>query len=295
MKELIKHILERENINYIKIEKATSGFTNIVYFVDDMVIKVAKENEKKRKLKKEIDIYKNIELDNIPKYISSGELEGSLYLIISKIKGNSLYSIWHTLSNTQRENCMLQIANILKSFNKQNSDFLCDEYKINNWKDFVISKLDENIYGLEKLGIDTMKLKMFVKEQANLFDDNIYGLVYNDAHFDNFIYDNGKIYLIDFDRVIYAPIDYEMMIFKTMCDNPSKFASEQDEDKIFDEDFVNVYSWLKKYYTELFNILNIDKRIKLYQFNYLCNQALSMKNRNIGDKWAKELVQQFDI
>lgn len=290
MELLIKRILEKENINYKQITKATSGFTNVVYFVDDMVIKIATDNEKKKKLKKEIDIYNNIELNNSPQHITSGAIEGVLYLIISRLEGKGLYSIWHTLNRVEKENCVKQIANILKCFNKQNADFLDDDYKIYDWKDFVIGQLARNIEGLNKIGIDTNKICKFV-ENNDLFNENIYGLVYNDAHFDNFIYDDGKIYLIDFDRVIYAPIDYEMLIFKTMCDNPSKFASEEDEDSVFDEDFKEVYSWLKKYYNELFNIPNIDKRIKVYQFNYLCNQALNMKNKEIGKELAEELVE----
>lgn len=294
MEELIKRILIKENINYKQITKATSGFTNVVYFVDEMVIKIAIDDEKKKKLKKEIDIYKNIELTNIPQYISSGEIEDTLYLIISKVKGKGLYSIWHTLDSVEKENCVKQIADILKCFNNQNTDFLDDDYKIYDWNNFVIGQLIRNIEGLNNIGIDTSKISTFI-ENNDLFNKNIYGLVYNDAHFDNFIYDKGNIYLIDFDRVIYAPIDYEMMIFKTMCDNPSKFASEEDEDVVFDEDFTEVYRWLKKYYSELFNISNVDKRIKVYQFNYLCNQALNMKNKEIGKNWAKELINEFEV
>lgn len=292
MEKLIKQLLEKENISYKQITKATSGFTNVVYFVDEMVIKIATDNEKKKKLKKEIDIYKNIELNNVPKYISSGEIQDIVYLIISKVKDKGLYSIWHTLNSVEKENCIKQIAAILKCFNKQNAEFLDEEYKIYDWNDFVIGQLIRNIEGLNNIGVDTSKIANVIGND-DLFNENIYGLVYNDAHFDNFIYDDGKIYLIDFDRVIYAPIDYEMMIFKTMCDNPSKFASEEDEYVVFDEDFTEIYSWMKEYYSELFNISNIDKRIKVYQFNYLCNQALNMKNKEIGKAWAKELVEEF--
>jgi predicted Ser/Thr protein kinase len=294
MEELIKRILIKENINHKQITKATSGFTNVVYFVDEMVIKITNDDEKKKKLKKEIDIYKNIELNNIPQYISSGEIEDTLYLIISKVKGKGLYSVWNTLNSDEKENCIKQIADTLKCFNKQNAEFLDDEYKMYDWNSFVIGQLIRNIEGLNNIGVDTNNISKFI-ENNDLFNENIYGLVYNDAHFDNFIYYNGKIYLIDFDRVIYVPIDYEMMIFKTMCDNPSKFASEEDEDVVFDETFKEVYSWMKKYYSELFNISNIDKRIKVYQFNYLCNQALNMKNKEIGKNWAKELVEEFDL
>jgi len=294
MIELIERILEQESIAYQVIEKATSGFTNEVYFTDSMVIKIASDEEKKKKLEKEIEIYKNLKLNNIPKYIASGQIDNYLYLIISKVKGKGLYSVWHTLNNVERESCVQQIATTLEEFNKQNAMFLDEEYKLTDWEDFVIGKLKENKQGLEQLGIDTRKLSDFI-ENNNLFKENKYGLVYNDAHFDNFIFDNGTLSLIDFDRVVYAPLDYEMLIFKTMCDNPSKFASEEDEDIVFDEDFTQVYDWFKKYYKELFLIPNIDERVKVYQFNYLCGQALKMKNREIGDQWAKELVDGFDL
>jgi len=259
-----------------------------------MVIKIASDEEKKKKLEKEIEIYKNIKLNNIPKYIASGQIDNYIYLIISKVKGKGLYSVWHTLNNVERECCVQQIATTLEEFNKQDAMFLDEEFKLTDWEDFVIGKLKENKQGLEQLGIDTRKLSDFI-ENTNLFKENKYGLVYNDAHFDNYIYDNGTLSLIDFDRVVYAPLDYEMLIFKTMCDNPSKFASEEDEDIVFDEDFTQVYDWFKKYYKELFLIPNIDERVKVYQFNYLCAQALKMKNREIGDQWAKELVDGFDL
>jgi len=294
MIELIERILEQESIAYQVIEKATSGFTNEVYFTDSMVIKIASDEEKKKKLEKEIEIYKNIKLNNIPKYIASGQIDNYLYLIISKVKGKGLYSVWHTLNNVERESCVQQIATTLEEFNKQDAMFLDEEYKLTDWEDFVIGKLKENKQGLEQLGIDTRKLSDFI-ENNNLFKENKYGLVYNDAHFDNFIFDNGTLSLIDFDRVVYAPLDYEMLIFKTMCDNPSKFASEEDEDIVFDEDFTQVYDWFKKYYKELFLTTNIVERVKVYQFNYLCGQALKMKNREIGDQWAKELVDGFDL
>lgn len=294
MEQLIKRILEKEELNYKEIKKATSGFTNIVYFVDSMVIKIALAEDKKKKLAKEISIYKNIKLDNIPRYITSGHIDNYSYLIISKIEGRGLYSIWYSLSEDEKESCIEQISTILKNFNNQDTTFLDEEYKLCNWENFVIAKLQENMQGLKQIGIDTKKILNFIKNNS-LFSENIYGLVYNDAHFDNFLYADGKVSLIDFDRAVYAPIDYEMLIFKTMCDNPGKFASEEDEARVFDEDFAQVYSWIKNYYKELFLVPNVEKRIKIYQFNYLCEQALKMKNREIGEQWAKDLVADFDL
>lgn len=294
MEYLVKRILEKENLDYKEIKKATSGFTNVVYFTESLVVKIALVEDKKKKLKKEIDIYKNVKLNNMPKYITSGEIDDYLYLIISKVSGRGLYSVWHLLSNLEKERCIEQISNILKVFNMENATFLDEEYKLANWEEFVIGKLQDIKKGLEEIGLDTNKLSNFINNNS-LFKENVYGLIYNDAHFDNFIYNDGNLSLIDFDRVVYAPIDYEMLIFKTMCDNPSKFVSEEDEDIVFDEDFLNVYDWFKKYYKELFEIPYVEERIKVYQFIYLCEQALKMKNREIGEGWAKDLLDGFDL
>lgn len=286
---IIAKILNKENMGGCEVVKATSGFTNLVYFVGDNVIKISTDDRTNKKLEKEISIYRNIQLDYIPKYISSGEIDGHKYLIITRVKGRGLYSIWHELTKAERINCVKKIANILKEFNSQSGDFLADEYRLLDWPKEVVDKFNKNKQGLSTLGIDTSKLTL----DENIFENNKYGLVYNDAHFDNFLYDNGKLSLIDFDRVVYAPIDYEMLIFKSMCDNPPKFASEEDEDQVYPEEYEGIYEMFRNEYKEMFNIPNVDKRIKVYQFNYLCNQALTMKNREIGDNWARELVNEY--
>ena len=138
---MINKILKKENIIPKIIAKSTSGFTNQVYFVDDYVIKFTCEEKTKKQLEKEISIYQNIKLQNIPKYISSGTIEDYKYLIITKLHGKALYSIWHTLNRQNQKNIVMQIANILKSFNKIDGDFLNKEYNHTNWLDFVKNNL----------------------------------------------------------------------------------------------------------------------------------------------------------
>lgn len=291
MENIIKEIIYKENIPYQKITKATSGFTNLVYFIDDdLVIKMSKDDNTKKKIEKETSIYKNITLECTPKYISSGDYQNYKYLIISKIKGNSLYSIWHTLPANERKGCIEQIAKILKAFNNQNTNFLDDEYKDLDWASYLTNELNTKVKLLEEMNYDVSYISNYLREQLPIIlSNNQYGLVYNDAHFDNFIYNNGQLSLIDFDRVRVCPIDYEMLIFKTMCDNPSKFASEDDEDKINDEDYAGIYEIFKSEYPEMFKHKNINQRIKIYQFNYLIGQAIKSKNH----EWIQELLNYY--
>ena len=289
MEELIKEILNKENIEFNKLRKATSGFTNFVYFIDDkFVIKMSNNDKLKEKIEKEISIYNNIKLHFIPKMIGYGNWKDFKYLIITEVKGESLYSIWHTLKREERKNCVNQIAQILKSFNNQDYSFLNDKYKIFDWCDFMKKEIDEKLNLLDDMGYDIQSIKTFVTNNFDkLFANNNFKLVYNDAHFDNFIYDNGKLSLIDFDRVIVSPIEYEMLIFKTMCDNPAKFASEQDEVNVKDCDYDEVFEQFKNAYPEMFDVCEFDKRIKFYQFNYLIEHAITSKNNT----WTKNLIE----
>ena len=291
MRAIVREILKKENISYKKLVKAPCGFTNQVYFVDDKyVIKISKNEELKKHLQKEADIYKNVKIDCCAEYISSGELNKCVYLIITKLEGTSLYSIWHTLNENQRRYCTSQIVKIIKDFNNSNSSFLNKEFRYDNWEEYIVYELEKRSKDLKKMGFDTTGLDRYIKEKIKpLFKENKYGLVYNDAHFDNFIYNNGKLYLIDFDRVIYAPIDQEMLIFKLMCDLPLKFASEADEGNIDVNDYLYIYPQFRMEYPEMFDIASIDRRIDVYHFNYLIEQAISINNK----EWVKELFKQF--
>lgn len=290
MENIVKQILINENISFNNVTKATSGFTNAVYFVDDKyVVKISKNDITNKKLEKETSIYKNVNVANMPKYVASGTYNNNNYLIITKLKGCGLYSVWHTLTVEQKNSVIKQIANILKGFNNSNYAFLGEEYKHLNWQNYMLQELTKRSDSLKELGFNTSKLDNFLLNNLeNLFNENTYGLVYNDAHFDNFIYNNDTVSLIDFDRVIVCPIDYEMLIFKTMCDNPLKFVSEEDEDKIYVEDFVDVYQKFKQEYPQMFNN-DAENRIKVYQFNYLINQAIKCKDYN----WITSLLNNF--
>jgi len=297
MKNIVEQILEKEEIKYEKLKKSSSGFTNDVYFADDKyVVKITKDEETKKQLDKESCIYQNIQIHNIPAYIASGELDDYRYLIISKVKGKGLYSVWHKLNDNEKDNCVKQIAQIIKSFNASKANFMPARYCYHNWKCYIIEKLTNRINELKNLGYDAKPLENLVQNDCfGIFDENKMGLVYNDAHFDNFIYDEEtkKLTLIDFDRVIYGAIDYEMLIFKTMCENPLKFASEADEDVVFDNDFKFVYPQFKSYYSELFSDENVEKRIKIYQFNYLLRQAINWKDPK-SKVWIEKLLEDIN-
>ena len=290
--DIIKEILKKCDISYSSLTKSKSGFTNNVYFIDNCyVIKFSNDENIKEKLEKEITIYKNLDLSYIPKYIASGNYNDYKYLIITKINGKSLYSIWHTSSEKERTNIIIEIAKIIKSFHQINGDFLTG-YNATSFRKHIKNELLKIIEKLQKLNLNVKCLQDILNKSFDkLFCDIKIGLVYNDLHFDNFIYDGEKVYLIDFDRTIITSLDYDMMIFKTMCENPSKFANEEDEDNIIDSEYKNIYQIFRANYKELFANKFTDDRIFIYQFIYLINQAIECKDI----KLVKQELQKFNL
>lgn len=297
MIETIKKILRKENIAYTKLAKSNSGFTNLVYFVDDKyVVKVVNTQTKPEKLLKEISFYKNVQMDAIPKYVTSGKLDDVDYLIIERLSGESLYKVWHNLSKEERCSVVKQIAEILNDFHKQNGEFLPEKYintdAILRWK----RAFKLNIKEMENRGFEVEFLKKFSETKVDkLFAEQKNGLVYNDAHFDNFIYNNGKVWLIDFDRVIYCSIDYELLIIKMMLDNPTKFASEEDESNVRIEDYGEIWEQLKQYSGDMFNFKYINERVFIYQFFYRLGQGFEYNRKEWVEKELKGFREFFRV
>ena len=103
---------------------------------------------------------------------------------------------------------------------------------------------------------------------GNFLESNDFVLIHNDLHFDNIFFNDGKIKLIDFERSMYAPRDFELDILYRMIRKPWKFASEETEPYTDLSDYSNIMSYIEKYYPELVNIQNLYKRLAIYDIVY---------------------------
>ena len=108
----------------------------------------------------------------------------------------------------------------------------------------------------------------------NYLESSDFVLVHNDLHFDNIIYHNGKIKLIDFERSIFAPIDFELDIIYRMIRKPWKFANEEAEKFVKTEDYKNIMGYIEKYYPEIMNVQNLYKRLAIYDIVYFLKQFI---------------------
>jgi 5-methylthioribose kinase len=111
-----------------------------------------------------------------------------------------------------------------------------------------------------------------INNAYSLFDKYLksdeFVLIHNDLHFDNIFVNDGKIKVIDFERSMYAPKDFELHILYYMVRQPWKHANEECEKYINVADYKNIMIYIEKYYPEIISTPNLYKRLAIYDLIY---------------------------
>lgn len=266
MKEYLNKIINDNDIlnNNMKCMKVNSGFTNTVYILDNKyIIKICSDKNNKDRFTQEIKFYlSNNDNKYIPRlynyYISDNK--DYSYEIIEKVEGVTLYNVWHTLSLEERKDVLKLVVDMMKSIHKTKGE-------VYNFALYIKNKLNNEMNEVSNLfdGVVLDKFNNIIKNIDRYFIDNDYRLVHGDLHFDNILIDsNNNIKVIDFERSLSAPIDYELDIFLRMCYNPIKYASLEEEKYVNNNDYKDIPKYLKEYYPEIFNFKYFDIRHLIY-------------------------------
>lgn len=263
--------LFNENSSYIKLNV---GFTNMVYIIDDKyILKICSNVSNESDFKKEISFYiENKDNSLIPKlyyYDESKKFIPYVYEIIEKIDGVSLYNVWHLLDEDERKNIIKQLCDAMKLFHSH----IGEKY---DWKNYIkqefLKLYDEakrnNLFNDEDINLINKTIDTF----DNILENDNFVLVHNDLHFDNIFYKDGKIKLIDFERSMIAPKEFELDILYRMVRLPWKFASEETEEYTKIEDYSKIMSYINEFYPELMNIPKLYKKLAIYDMLYFLEQ-----------------------
>ncbi len=262
------------------IEKINVGFTNTIYSVNDsFIVKICTDINNEGPFKREVDFYKaNMTNDLIPKmYYSNTEKQDVPYLyeILEKVPGVTLYNVWHTYTEEQREDIIRQLCSAMKQIHS-NIGIKYDWVRYN--KDEFNSLFEEAKHKklLNQEEIDT------INRAYSLFDKYLesdeFVLIHNDLHFDNILINDGKIKIIDFERSMYAPKDYELHILYYMVRKPWKHASEKCEKYTKAEDYKNIMGYIEKYYKEIINLPYLFSRLAIYELIYELSHFVKYPN-----------------
>lgn len=279
MQEIINKIIKQNSslfgTNPI-IEKINVGFTNTIYKLNDsFIIKICTNRDNEKKFIKEIEFYKaNEDNDLIPKlYYSSIDKQDIPYFyeIIEKVEGVSLYNVWHTFSEEQREDVIKQLCEAMKQIHSNTSSAYDWIEDIKEQFSSLYTKARElNIFNKEEQKLLDYAFSKFEKYLES--DDFV--LIHNDLHFDNIFVNDSKIKIIDFERSMFAPRDFELDILYRMVRKPWKFASEETEQYTDSSDYTNIMLYINKYYPKLLDVPNLSQRLAIYDMVYFLEQLV---------------------
>ena len=283
MNEIINKIVEHNKKLFgddTNLEKINVGFTNAIYKVNDsFIVKICNDIDNEDKFKKEIDFYKaNATNTLIPKlfYSNTEKLDVPyFYEILEKIEGVTLYNVWHTFSEEQREDIIRQLCDAMKQMHSNiGKKYNWIQYNKDKFNSFFEKAKNKRLLNEEEFEIINSAYSLFDK----YLESDEFVLIHNDLHFDNILVNDGKIKVIDFERSMYAPKDFELHILYYMIRQPWKHANEECEKYTKVEDYKNIMGYIEKYYLEIINIPNLYKRLAIYDLIYEFSHFVKFHN-----------------
>lgn len=266
---LINYVTEICNKNGLgkvwSCKRQNIGFNRIVYNVNDMfVIKICINYEKESGIINEIQYY----IDNPnyfnPKlitYDTSKETIPYIYTIEEKINGNNLFNVWCDLNETQREGCLNELVQILRKIHKpteQKNEVIAN----------MLLKYDEYLNRLKLSNLLSSDKIYYLNELRNTltfyFENANFGFTHGDIHFNNIIYSDDGLKLIDFECYDIAPLDKEFDSIYRMSRNPSSFIKDTLQSTVNPKDYEKIMSYLIQHYPEVCQKDNFENRLLIY-------------------------------
>lgn len=266
----------------------TAGFTNTIYSVDNYIIRICTDSKNEERFENEINFYKeNKDNNGIPKlYVSdtSKSVVPYYYEVIEKVSGKTLYELWYRLSDIERRKIVIQIIDILKPFHSK-------EVKGYEFLEILKTKV---LYLKDKCNLDDELFNDLIDMCYKYFKENTFGLIHGDLHFDNFMFDGTNLHLLDFERCMVAPIDYDFRIFNVSKFVPWLWASGKTDMITVEDDYQNLMEMIIENYQELNEIPYIRERLDFYSIIELLNNYKNTKNEDRMNE-VKEIVKKLKV
>ena len=270
--DLKEYLYDKYNISILTYEKITAGFVNDIYHI--------KTNSEDYILKK-YNLLNDFQIDlsiSVQRYMSNKNLSPQIF-IDGFFEGK--FILQEYIPSDEKSNITWKkfgenlaiIHNYLKKYNKKSV------------KKFIQTNYFE--VDLKELSIDQQYLIKLKKEMTLIFNKvslNKTQLIHGDYTYNNLIYNNSKLYTIDFDQVknYYTIYDISKVILNIIFFQPKS-------DKIW----ININEFIRGY--ENFNEISNDEKkefLNIYGYTLLCDMS-GLCNTNNKD--ANYLKKRIDI
>ena len=282
---VMKQIVDSNEIlkgNQFKL--ITAGFTNTIYSVDNYIIRICTDSKNEERFENEIKFYKeNVDNNGIPKLYVSDTTKSVVpyyYEVIEKVFGKTLYELWYRLSDIDRRKIVILIIDILKPFHLK-------EVKDYDFLDVMRTKV---LYFKDKCNLNDEMFNDLMDFCNKYFKENRFGLIHGDLHFDNFIFDGTNLHLLDFERCMVAPIDYDFRILSKYNSQPYLWASAKTDMLSVESDYQDLISMFLENYKELNEIPYINERLEFYSIIESLENYKNTKNKERIDEVKEKIM-----
>lgn len=279
----LETILKKHNINEIFESAKKMDKENRIFISENYVVKLYYPKKFKYYFN-ELEIYQGLkDKEYLPKLHYFGEEDNYKYIVISRLKGKSLFDSWNDLDYEQKKSAVIQISSILKDINNLREETTNFKNKLDN--DFItaINKLNFSSEFLEHIK------HLYYSKSKNISENEMSNLIHIDIHFYNFFIEDNKIYAYDFENTVLGPLDYQLVRWYKMWKYPEKFKYPKNS-MTYEE--INSYNVIMKEllnnYPEICNNPNLDDRIKLYILVYLLQEA---SRCNLTEEEVKKYIE----
>ena len=267
-----------------QFELITAGFTNTIYSVDNYIVRICTDSKNEERFENEVNFYKeNKDNNGIPKLYVSDTKKSVVpyyYEVIEKVSGKTLYELWYRLSDSERIKIVIQIIDILKPFHSK-------EVKGYDFLEMLKTKI---LYLKDKCNLDNELFNDLINMCYKYFKKNTFGLIHGDLHFDNFMYDGTNLHLLDFERCMVAPIDYDFRIFSKYNSQPYLWASAKTDMLTVESDYQDLMSIFLENYKELNEIPYINERLDFYSIIESLENYKNTKNKERLDEVKEKIM-----
>lgn len=193
------------------------------------------------------------------------------YEIIEKIEGKTLYEIWYKLKEEERKEVILKLISSIRKLH----NIKVKEY---DFKEYIKNKIKEY---LTTCNITDELFEDLLNYCDIYFKENKFGLIHGDLHFDNIIYNNGKITLLDFEYVMPASIDYDFRILNRCKKVPWHWASAKIDMLTIENDYQNLIPIIIENYQQLKEIPYLEERLLIYDIIELLKDYKNTYNEQL--------------
>ena len=267
--ELIRLVFQICKINGLNnihsYKRQNLGFNRVVYTINDnYVVKICINRDKESGIQNEIQYYEENRNYFNPKLIAydlTKNIIPYIYTIEEKINGDNLFNTWRIMDERLREKCLQELVEILKTLHRP---IEVEDANI----DGLISIYNSYLKRIEKINIlSTNKIKYLnlLRDSIPLyFKDAKFGYIHGDIHFNNLIYCNDGLKLIDFECYDKGFLDKDFDSINRMVRNPNSFIKKGLQIPVNPDDYLNIMFLLKQYYQEICGNINFDNRLLIY-------------------------------